>query len=143
MAYLSLLDLGFTLVIRQQVAEAYGQHDHTRVSLIVGTGLGITAALSLVMILAGVILAQSRPANLLHADLEQKTNPHDQRREEVAHDDGLRPLGKQEKQVFHQLQPRTITPGSSAHRHRSCVWTRDRRGVGRGRRPTGRIETSR
>jgi hypothetical protein len=41
----------------------------------------------------------------LHADLEQKTNPHDQRREEIAHDDGLRPIGKQEKQVFHELQP--------------------------------------
>lgn len=57
LAYLSLLDLGFTAVIRQQVAEAFGRKENDRIATIVGTGFLITAVLSLAMMSVGVLVA--------------------------------------------------------------------------------------
>ena len=61
LAYLSLLDLGFTAVVRQQVAEAYGNRDRKRIGEVTGTGLVVTACLSLVVIAVGALLAQWLP----------------------------------------------------------------------------------
>lgn len=61
LAYLSLLDLGFTIVVRQQIAEAYGHQNRQRISEVTGTGLVVTAGLSMLVIGVGVLLAQWLP----------------------------------------------------------------------------------
>ena len=61
LAYLSLVDLGFTAVIRQQVAEAFGRDQNSRIAGIVGTGFAITMSLSVLMIAIGLLLSYFLP----------------------------------------------------------------------------------